>query len=107
MSQTRAKGTDWENRSRDYLQSRGINVTREEFSSPLGDLRGCPVVIECKARQKLELSVWIRQAQKSLAKTPWRLFVIIHKRQNHRTPDCYFTTTLEHGATLLKAYTYL
>lgn len=105
MSQSRATGTRWETACVNYAHERGTEqVEREDFSSPLGDLRGWPAVIECKAEKGLSLATWFKQAAKSLSKTPWKIFVVFAKKRNAPVSQGYFITTIENGITLLQAY---
>lgn len=107
MSKQRADGTEWESRCRDYLNSQGLHLAREDFSSPLGDLKGAPLVIECKSGRSWSPGDWIAQAKKSLAKTGWRVFVILKKKPNCHVSEGYMITTIAHGATLLRAYEFV
>lgn len=104
MSVARQKGTTYENWCADYLGSHGLPVTREEFSSPLGDLRGIPVTIECKARKAWEPSDWLAQVQRADARTGHGMYCVLAKKRQANVKDGYFLTTLEKGTILLRAY---
>ena len=79
------------------------NVAREDFSSPLGDLRGLGVTCECKDRKSITLSDFMTQVKKSDAKTGRDMPVIVVKKRNANVKEAYFVTDLEHGAILMKA----
>lgn len=106
MSKERALGTNFENLCRDYLNSSELfdgRISREDFSSPLGDLRGTCATIECKDRKSLTLSAFMAQVQKSDTKTGHGMPIVIAKKRNANIRDAYFLTDLEHGAILLRA----
>jgi hypothetical protein len=100
----RIKGTSWENTCKDYLISQGLWVEREDFSSPLGDLRGLPVTIECKARKSMDPAEFLTQVKKSDAKTKHGMYVVLSKKRMANVKDGYFLTDIEKGTLLLKAY---
>lgn len=106
MSKSRDQGTYYENRIVAYLHKRGFTeAEREEFSSPLGDIKGLPgITAEVKNRATVTFADWITQVKKSVAKTGDRMFCIFHNRRNYQVKDGYFTTTTELGVTLLQAW---
>lgn len=104
MSVARQKGTTWENLCAAFFVLKGLLVTREDFSSPLGDLRGIPVTIECKARKAWEPADWLGQVQRADARTGHGMYCVLAKKRQANVKDGYFLTTIEKGATLLRAY---
>lgn len=98
----RQTGTREENRVRDYLKITFPSIEREDFSSPLGDLRGTYATIEVKDRKSITLSEFMTQVKKSDAKTGRNMPVVVVKKRNANVKDAYFVTDLEHGAILLK-----
>lgn len=119
MSKSRVKGTTWENRVRNYINVRagksaeviriedGALVERCDFSSPLGDVRGLPCIIEAKATNHVSLSDWVKQARRSLGKTAWTMFGVFYRKRNCGVSEGYFISTIANGVTLLFCYDYM
>ena len=104
VNKPRRTGTAWEGEVKSYLQSHGFPAAeREDFSSPLGDIRNTPVTLECKACASITLGPWMVQVKKSDAKTKRDMPVIVAKKRNANVKEAYFVTDLEHGAILMKA----
>jgi hypothetical protein len=107
MSKQRTLGTDHENKVRDHLNAPELfdgRISREDFSSPLGDLKGTNATIECKNQGAFTPSAWLKQVNKSDLKTGWGMPVVIAKKRQANIKDAYFITDLEHGAQLLLAW---
>lgn len=96
-------GTRFENQCVGYLLPGFPDLAREDFSSPLGDLKGTVATIECKDRKSITLAAFMTQVKKSDAKTARNMPVVIVKKRQANIKDAYFVTDLEHGAVLLKA----
>ena len=104
VNKPRQKGTGWENEIKSYLLTHGFPLaSREDFSSPLGDIRGTPVTLEAKNCQTITLGAWMTQVKKADVKTGRDMPVIVAKRRNANVKEAYFVTDLEHGAILMKA----
>lgn len=88
MSKQRAKGTKFETAVAEYLRlATGMNVERNPLygDGDRGDLRGLkikdePVTIECKNTKKLELSDFLKQAEKEAANNLSDYGIVIWKR---------------------------
>ncbi len=104
MSKQRQQGTAYENLVRKYLQEQGFPADREDFSSPLGDIRGIEATIECKDRKSLTLGAFMIQVKKADEKTKWGMPIVVVKKRQANVKDSYFVTDLEHGAKLLLAW---
>ena len=104
VNRARQLGTGFENEVKNYLQTHGWpDADREDFSSPLGDIKGTPATIECKNRQDISLSEFMIQVKKSDAKTGRGLPLVVVKKRQANIKEAYFVTDLEHGVLLLKA----
>jgi hypothetical protein len=104
VNKPRRLGTAWEGEVKSYLQSHGFpEAEREDFSSPLGDIRHTPATLECKNCNSITLGPWMVQVKKSDAKTKRNLPIIVAKKRNAAAKEAYFITDLEHGAILMKA----
>lgn len=104
MSKQRAKGTRGENEVRDYLREWFPEVEREDFSSPLGDLKGTPATIEVKSRATIEPSTFLAQVNRADAKTGRGMPVVVCKRPRRPIAEAFAFTDLQHMARLLRAY---
>jgi len=101
MSKARQKGTAFENDVLAFLQTWFPDAKRTEFSSPLGDLAGMPIVLECKNQKTMTLPAWLDQARKSGEKTGLP-FAIVHKRARANVSKTYVTFELDQLAPLLR-----
>jgi hypothetical protein len=95
VSKSRAKGTDFETAVVNYLkENRVLNATRLPTSSPLGDIDGTGVVLECKNQKTMTLAAWVDQAAKA-GTVAARRFFVIHKRPRKNVAESYVTFQLK------------
>lgn len=101
MSKSRAAGTYFENRVVAFLNENGFpEAKRTEFSSPLGDITGLPIVLECKNQKAMTLPTWLDQARKSGGKVG-KLFAVCHNRARKPISKTYVTFELDQIVPLL------
>lgn len=101
MSRSRQKGTAFESEVVNFLKAHKIfNATRLPMSSPLGDIDGTGVVLECKNQKTMTLAAWVDQAAKAGAVAA-RPFFVIHKRPRKNVSEAYVTFPLEYLPGLL------
>ena len=104
VNKPRQLGTAWEGEIKNYLRTHGFpEADREDFSSPLGDIKGTPVTLEAKNCKSLTWGAWVIQVKKADAKTGRNMPVIVAKKRNANVKEAYFMTDLEHGVILMKA----
>lgn len=104
VNKPRQLGTAFENLVKGYLRENGFpEADREDFSSPLGDIKNTPSTLECKDRKSITLGAFLIQVKKSDEKTGRGMPVVVVKKKQANIKDAYFVTDLEHGALLLKA----
>ena len=103
MSKQRAKGTEFENRVVEVLLPFFDEAQRLEFSSPLGDIGGLPIVIECKNHQSMALADWMNQAERS-GERVGKMHAVVHKRRGKNARKAYVTQDLEQYAQILYGY---
>ena len=104
MTASKRKGTAWESAIVDYLRGSGApHAERRALngSKDRGDIAGIPgVVVEAKAGAKVELGVWLAEAEAERINDGAALAVVWHKRRGKASPgDAYVTMT---GATLVQ-----
>jgi Holliday junction resolvase len=103
MSKSRAKGTDFENDVVEYLRGNGFpKAKRLPFASPLGDIKGTPIVLEAKNQKTMKLPEWLTQAAKSGAKAGF-IPAVVHKRARKNVSKSYVTMELDEFTKLLQA----
>lgn len=106
MARAKQKGTDFERMCAYYLSKRtGDEVIRRtlEGNNDKGDLygfriRGKRTAVECKNRQKLELSQWLDEAEVERGNDGAEYGVVIAKRKGcgqARIGESYVIMTLE------------
>jgi hypothetical protein len=103
MSRNRAKGTTWESSIVAFLREHGApHAERRALggSKDRGDIAGIPgVVVEAKSAAKVELGVWLAEAEAERVNDGADLAVVWHKRRGKTSAgDGYVTMS---GATLL------
>ena len=103
MSRSRAKGTSWESAIVTYLRANGVpHAERRALngSRDRGDLAGLPgVVCEAKSAARLELAVWLAEAEAERVNDGADIAFVWHKRRGKTSAaDGYVTMT---GATLV------
>ena len=103
MSKTRAKGTAFEVDVVSFILKWFPDAKRTEFSSPLGDITGTPIVLECKNQKAMTLPAWLDQARKSGEKLGIP-FAIVHKRARANVSKTYVTMELDKFAPILFGY---
>jgi hypothetical protein len=95
VSKARQKGTSFETEVVNYLKEhRIVNATRLPMSSPLGDIDGTGVVLECKNQKTMTLAAWVDQAAKA-GEVAQKRFFVIHKRPRKNVSEAYVTLTLK------------
>ena len=104
MSASKRKGTSWESQIVDYLRGQGApHAERRALggAKDRGDIAGVPgVVIEAKAAAKIELGVWLAEAEAERVNDGADLAVVWHKRRGKASPaDGYVSMD---GATLVR-----
>ena len=101
MSKSRAKGTEFETAVVNYLKEHKVfNATRLPMSSPMGDIDGTGVVLECKNQKTMTLAAWTDQAAKA-GEVVKRMFFVIHKRPRKNVSEAYVTFPLKNLPGLL------
>lgn len=102
VSKSRAKGTQFETEVVNYLKSCKIfNATRLPMSSPLGDIDGTGVVLECKNQKTMTLAAWVDQAAKASEVSGGKPPFVIHKRPRKNVSEAYVTFPLKYLPGLL------
>jgi len=107
VSANRRKGTTFETLVVRYLQSVGFPYAERRAlhgSLDKGDITGCgPLVFECKAAKRHELSNWLAQTEQERVNAAADFGVLVVKRQGHNTgAEQYAIMRLEDMVKLLK-----
>lgn len=100
-SAPRRRGSEWERRVRDYFRARGYDAERR-YGAGRGDDVGdlvvgawVPLLIECKAVQRSERSLWLDAARRKLPRLDRRAVpVIVERRRSHDVSRAYVTLDL-------------
>lgn len=108
MSASRAKGTKWESKVVDFLQTSGwphaerraLNGARDK-----GDVTGLPgIVIECKDENRHSIGSWVNEANIEATNANAELGVVwAHRKGKASAADGYVIMDGESFARLLKA----
>jgi hypothetical protein len=103
VSRSRAKGTSFENDVVEFLQENGFpKAKRLPFASPLGDIKGTPIVLEAKNQKTMKLPEWLEQATKSGSRAGF-IAAVVHKRARKNVSKAYVTMELDQFTQLLQA----
>lgn len=107
MSANKRKGTSFETLIVRYLQTVGFPYAeRRALHGNLdkGDITGCgPLVFECKAAKRHELSNWLGQTEQERQNAAADYGILVVKRQGHNTgAEQYAVMRLEDMVRLLK-----
>jgi len=90
MSRSKAKGTAFESQVVDYMRKalgdgrierRASNGTKDRGDVSGVYLRKRPVVIECKNKQRMELSQWLEEAEAERGNADAEWAFVVHKRR--------------------------
>jgi hypothetical protein len=98
MSYASRKGYMGEAVPRDYLSDRlGVQLRRPRTTSrtatDTGDLDGLPMVLSCKAHERMRLAEWVDELEAMVGRSPWETGVVVHKRPGRATGAGYYVTT--------------
>ena len=89
MSTNRSKGTSFETMIVRYMRDNGFPMAERRAlhgSLDKGDINpGVPLVFECKAAKRHELSNWIQQTEQERVNAEADFGVLVVKRQGHAT----------------------
>ncbi len=86
-----------------FLKENGFpDAHRNVLNSPLGDIGGVPLVLECKDHKSMTLAAWVEQAKVSGAKAG-TLCAVVHKRAQKNVSESYVTMPLYEYVRLLAA----
>ena len=106
MSKARAKGTEFETATVNYLHDNGFPAAVRTGSAAYGDgdITGIPgIVIENKNQARMDLSGWLNQATKSAERRGKNeLPIVVHKRRGKNVLQAYVTLSLENLVKLIK-----
>lgn len=106
MSKARAKGTEFETATVNYLHDNGFPAVVRTGSAAYGDgdITGIPgIVIENKNQVRMDLSGWLNQATKSAERRGKNeLPIVVHKRRGKNVAQSYCTLSLESLVKLIK-----
>lgn len=90
MSRSRTKGTAWESALVDYLRANGApHAERRALNGAKdrGDIAGVPgVVIEAKSAAKVELGVWVDEAETERVNDGAEVGAVWFKRRGYTSP---------------------
>ena len=99
MSKSRARGTEFETATVNYLHDNGFPAAVRTGSAAYGDgdITGISgIVIENKNQAKMDLSGWLNQATKSADRRGKNeLPIVVHKRRGKNVSQAYCTLSLE------------
>jgi len=107
MSRSRTKGTTWESAIVAFLRDHGAPHAERRAAAGAkdrGDVAGIPgVVIEAKSAARVELGVWLAEAEVERANDGADLAVVWHKRRGKTCAGEGYVTMS--GATLVQLLT--
>ena len=93
VSKSKAKGTSWEVRVRDFLRLHGHpNAERlpSEGAKDRGDISGVPGwVVECKNHRAVDLAGWCDEAEKEAMAAHVYRWAVVFPRKAHQTRKAY------------------
>ncbi len=105
-NRSKAKGSAWEKRVRDYLQAEGFEHAERlpsEGSADRGDISGCPYVIECKATTQEQLATAMREAAKEAENAGKPGYIVVRPFRGRHVSEAYATMPLWLATALMKA----
>lgn len=105
---SKRKGTAAETAVVNYIRGCGWNSAERRAlsgSADKGDVAGVPVVIEVKNCAQMQLSQWLREADRESENAGTDIGVVWHKKKGTTNPgDWYVTMSGESFMLLLEAY---
>jgi hypothetical protein len=107
MSKSRSKGTSFETLIARFMRDNGFPYAERRAlhgSLDKGDINcGAPLVIECKAAKRHELSGWLQETEAERVNAGADFGVLVVKRQGHATgAEQYSIMRFEDMVKLLK-----
>ena len=96
MSKARQKGTTAETAVVNYLNERGLQCVRNPLqgAKDKGDINilSLPVVVEVKNCARMELSEWVKEANKESENAKASVGVVWHKKKGTTDPGSWYVT---------------
>lgn len=105
MNVAKRKGTAWETAVVGFFKANGFpNAERRALSGVLdrGDIAGFPMVVECKATQRIDLGVFMAEAEREAKNAKDTDHLLVIKRRQRSVADAYAVMPLWLAAELVR-----